>query len=396
MDLLRIRSFPTLISCLFFSKVGDYAYELIFIFIVLETTNNDYFITGLIYFFRFIPFIFFGPIGGWRADNRNIKKNLLFSEIIRFLVSAILLFAYMNESTNIIILVIASIFTTIGRSIFQPSFQTSIPKIMEDKNIPLANSTIQIIEEIASVLGPLLCSFILLISDKQSVLLFNFITYLISIIIIFNLDIASENTKTIFSIPKIYKETSSNIQNMYHSEYGLFITIIGSAICILFTGSVIRFIIPAVSIHMGQNETFTSYIFSLIAAGTVVGGIIYNKLIPKATPYKLMLFWFIYGIIMLIMSLSPIRFILPFGFILGIYGAFVDITLITTIQAYSKKENIGKNFGAFSTLANTAEALSGLVSGIIASIGIVFSFIMMTLLIALTGLFGMMLTSRKQ
>ncbi|KEZ23345.1 hypothetical protein HS327_00529 [Glaesserella parasuis] len=50
MNLLKIRYFPTLISSLFFSKLGDYAYEVIFVFIVLEVTNNDYLYAGVVYF----------------------------------------------------------------------------------------------------------------------------------------------------------------------------------------------------------------------------------------------------------------------------------------------------------------------------------------------------------
>lgn len=396
MNLLKIRHFPTLISSLFFSKLGDYAYEVIFVFIVLETTNNDYLTAGMIYFFRFIPFIFFGPIGGWLADNTDIKKNLIYSEIIRFIISAIIYISYINGSINIILLVVSSFFTTIGRSLFQPSFQTFIPTIIENKNLSSANSVIQIIEETSSILGPLLCSLIIFTSDKSMVLIFNSATYFISIIILLNLNKIKQNRKTKLCISGIYKETFLNIRNMFESEHSLFVTIIGSSLCILFTGSVIRFIIPAISIHLGENEAFTSYIFSLMATGTIIGGIIYNKFISNPNPNKLMFFWFIYGVIMLTMSFSSIKLILMFSLILGIFGAFVDITLITTIQTLSKQENIGRNLGTFSTLANTAEALSGITSGAIAMIGITFSFTIMTSLIALIGFYGIILTSNKK
>nr|WP_246464809.1 hypothetical protein [Bartonella phoceensis] len=58
---------------IFNSKVIYSTYDVNFILLVLELTD-DYFFTGLVYFFRFIPFLFFGPIGDWLADNSSLKK----------------------------------------------------------------------------------------------------------------------------------------------------------------------------------------------------------------------------------------------------------------------------------------------------------------------------------
>ncbi|EJF78553.1 H+ Antiporter protein [Candidatus Bartonella washoeensis] len=74
MNLFLKKSPLSLFFSLFISKVGDTAYEVVFILLVLELTDN-YLFTGLVYFFRFIPFLFFGPIGGWLADNFSLKKK---------------------------------------------------------------------------------------------------------------------------------------------------------------------------------------------------------------------------------------------------------------------------------------------------------------------------------
>ena len=74
----------------------------------------------------------------------------------------------------------------------------------------------------------------------------------------------------------------------------------------------------------------------------------------------------------------------------------MDITLVTVIQTYSEKNNIGKNFGIFSTLANTSEALSSLLSGVIAIFSIIFSFVTLTLLIVLTSSICLALLAKKR
>ncbi|MED6027784.1 MFS transporter, partial [Serratia marcescens] len=68
---------------------------------------------------------------------------------------------------------------------------------------------------------------------------------------------------------------------------------------------------------------------------------------------------------------------------------------VTVIQSWSPAENIGKTFGTFSTLANTAEALSGLISGLFAVGGLMIAFVGMSSLITLTGITSMVFLTRK-
>ncbi|WP_308538901.1 MFS transporter [uncultured Pantoea sp.] len=398
MNWLKIKNFRTLLASLFISKTGDYAYEVVFVFIVLESTHNDYLLTGFVYFFRFIPFLFFGPVGGWMADNYRLKHNLLLSEWLRLIVSLLLFICSLNGSVSITVLIVASVLTTIGRSIFQPSYQTAVPRTVDTTRLAGANGVSQVAEETASVAGPLICSFILTFSDKSWVLLFNTLTYGVSIIFLLTF---SENVAvkiSAFRIKNVYKETMSSVNELYHDTRGLFIAILFSSVCILFTGSILRFIIPAVTVSHGQGELITSWIFSLMAAGTIAGGLLYGRSITQASPLRVMQFWFVYGIMLFVMSLTALysmKFLLPLAFILGVSGAFVDIALVTVIQTLSPAEGTGKAFGTFSTLANTAEALSGLLSGLLAAGGLMVAFAGMSSLIALTGITGTAFLSAK-
>ncbi|EAA8036938.1 MFS transporter [Salmonella enterica] len=398
MNWMKVKNFRTLLSSLFISKSGDYAYEVVFVFIVLESTHNNYLLTGFVYFFRFIPFLFFGPVGGWMADNYRLKNNLLLSEWLRLTVSMLLFITSFNGAVNLTILIVASILTTIGRSIFQPSYQTAVPRTVSTDRLTGANGVSQVAEETASVVGPLFCSLILSFTDKSWVLLFNSVTYFVSIIILSTFSEADSEKEAPFRIEKIYKETFFSIKLLYRDTRGLFIVILGSSVCILFTGSVIRFIIPAVTLSHGQGEVFTSWIFSLMAAGTIIGGLLYGRFVRSTSPEKVMRHWFIYGLLLLLMSFTvfhSLAFLLPLAFVLGISGAFVDISLVTVIQSCSPEENIGKTFGTFSTLANTAEALSGLISGLFAVGGLMIVFVGMSSLIALTGITSMTCLTRK-
>ncbi|WP_039951684.1 MFS transporter [Candidatus Bartonella washoeensis] len=390
MNLFLKKSRLSLFFSLFISKVGDTAYEVVFILLVLELTDNYLFI-GLVYFFRFIPFLFFGPIGGWLADNFSLKKNMIFSEFARLLASLFVFITYITGSAHIIVLIFAAICTTIGRSLFQPSFQAAIPRIFSINDLTKANSTSQIIEETASIIGALVCSVLLFLANKSTVLIFDFFTYFLSIIVLFNLTNLNSNEKKSFHFIKIYRETFSYLKYISTENNNLFITLVGSSFAILFTGAILRFLIPAFVLSLGGEESFVSSIFSLIAVGTIVGGFLYSKMIFNITSLKLMVFWLLYGIIMFIMPLAAthsLKLLLVLAFVLGFMGAFVDISLVSSLQLYSRREDYGKSFGTFSTLANSAEAVSGFIAGLFALVGLVSSFLAMSAFIISTGIIG--------
>ncbi len=132
-----------------------------------------------------------------------------------------------------------------------------------------------------------------------------------------------------------------------------------------------------------------SSLFSLMAVGTIIGGLFYHKTISKITSLKLMVFWLLYGGVLFIMpliSMCYLKLILGIAFLLGLIGAFVDISLVSAIQLYSRREDFGKSFGTFSTLANSAEALSGFIAGLFALVGLMSSFLTMSALIVFTGM----------
>lgn len=398
MSLLKNKNFNVLASSLFMSKTGDYAYEVAFVFILLEITYNNFWLIGVVYFFRFIPFLFFGPLGGWLADNRKIKANVIYSEVVRLMSTSMIFICYYYDNLTVELLMLASILTTIGRSIFQPSFQTAITHLFCKKELTRVNGIMQVVEESASVIGPLICTLIIYISDKSYVMLFNAITYFISIVILKKLSYEISTANDGFHLLKVYRDNIQYLKEIYHSKSDLFIAIFGSAICILFTGSILRFIIPAYTLENGGNELITSYIFSASACGTILGGVFYAKIVNNPSAYKLMIFWFSYGVIMLSLpavSLINISLVVPLALVLGFVGALVDITLVSTIQSNSAHDNIGKSFGTFSTLANTAEASSGLIAGCFAALGLFSSFIAMAFLIVISSLVGIKKTINR-
>ncbi|MET3589194.1 hypothetical protein ABID23_000264 [Bartonella silvatica] len=176
---------------------------------------------------------------------------MILSEFVRLLASLFVFVTTITGTAHIIVLIFAAICTTIGRSIFQPSFQAVIPRMFSRKDFTKANSIAQIIEETASVIGPLVCSVLIFLANKSAVLIFDFLTTFISIIVLLNLMNFNPNENKPFNFIKIYRETASYLQYISTENKHLFMTLVGSSFAILFAGAILRFLIPAFVFSVG-------------------------------------------------------------------------------------------------------------------------------------------------
>ena len=119
--------------------------------------------------------------------------------------------------------------------------------------------------------------------------------------------------------------------------------------------------------HAGFADSLIGYAMSLTALGTIAGAMLCGKVTRDFSTRRLMLYWCLYGVALSLLPVcaSNATAILVGCIVLGVFGAFVDVVLPTNIQQLSTDHNIGKNFSLFSTLANTGEALSGGLAGVI-------------------------------
>ncbi|WP_367987790.1 MFS transporter [Vibrio sp. NTOU-M3] len=364
------------------TKIGNYSTEVVIFLFALELSGEDYTLIGVIYLIRFIPYIIFGPIGGWLADNFNKKILMLAVEGIRctLLISLYLLFNY--KMINLLSFTFILSLLTVARTVFQPAFQSSIPLLTPEKKLVKVNSTNQILEEIGSLLGPLLTALIITAYTKEIVLIVDALSYLVSFILIlfvhFKSSLIPKKTTTIreFSIKQAFDETLNHMNYLLRYDQDLILVITRSALCILCVASLLRFVLPAYVLELTGSETLVSYSFSALAFGTIIGGLTFSKLNLKITASNTMKAWSIYGLLFCALAvITEIKFTILVLIILGFVGAFVDILLVSFIQKKSDDNNIGKNFSLFSTLANTGESASGILGGFLAAISLKYSLI---------------------
>ena len=273
-------NFFSIIGSQFFSNIGDCAYEIVFVILCIELSKANYFLVGFAYFIKFIPYLFFGPLGGAITDLYNKKHIMILSDISRFLLSTTLALFYFTF-LNIYIVMIFGFLHTFFRTLFQPAFQSTITSMLEKKLLIKGNSISQISTQIASIVGPFVCALLIAEWNKGTAIILDAITFAISSICIAktNITISSKEFSK-KSILNLYKNAFLRITQLPSSPI-LFVTILYSAICIFLTSSLIRFVLPAHILLVTKQESYIGYAMSMVAIGSILGAFVFSRTFKK-------------------------------------------------------------------------------------------------------------------
>lgn len=364
------------------SKVGDGAHELAFVLLALQVTQGDLHWVGWIYFFRFVPYLVAGPVGGWLADTADARRVMLSCDFARGVVTLSLATAIGCGALGPWGLAAAGCAMTTFRTLFQPAFQASIPRVVAAGHLVAANGMTQISVEVGAAAGPALAGLLLWGASLTWVIAFDALSYGLACLILWR--VPSHGRVRFVPSPSVpVLAVVGRIRRLRHAclswftacgdivrNPALFSAIVMSSICILFVGAALRVLIPAWAMQVGGTPGAAAWVASVIALGTILGAAVFARRPRCMTATRLLGYWAIYGGFLALMPLAGMfPWLLATAFGMGLSGACVDVVLATLIQRHSSSEKIGTNFSVFSTLANTGEAFSGLLAGGLVAIG---------------------------
>jgi MFS family permease len=386
--LRRERRLRVLLTGNLLSQIGDGVHEFIFIITVLHVTHANVALSGAIYFFRFIPYLVLGPIGGALSDRLPRRSLMIGADLARMAITSAFCLLLSFERIDVPALALIGMSMTALRTVFQPAFQGTIPSLVRTEHLPAANGATQMAAELGGLVGPALGGTLLYtVLDTGYVLAIDAATYLVSALCIWRaIDsgakarrttvTASAATATATAEPRsrytlraLYGEFAANFKASL-ARRELFVSIGYSALCILFVGAALRVLIPTMLKAQGYADSVIGYAMSFIALGALGGALLCGSVSRDFSTPSLMTYWRMYGFMLALLPLCAVSvpaMLVGCG-LLGAIGAFVDVVLPTNIQRLSTEANVGKNFSLFSTLANTSEAMSGAFAGALSAV----------------------------
>ena len=350
------------------SKCGEFAFEAAFAVAIVSMTDADLLLIGIVYFFRYLPSVVFSPLGGWLADNANKKRTLLAVEVAKG-VLALAFFALFSWFAAVLpaLLGLAMVMTALD-CLYVPTFRAYFPDLVEQDQLASINSGIQVIEDAASIIGPLVFSACVLMLSREATFLFFAMGMVFSAISITTLRPATQGVRQVFDGRAIVLDAARSVSQLRANNAPLFAVIGCTTLCAMFATSVIRFILPASVLEHFVSEAAVGYVFSLLAAGTVLGGVLYTRFNPRTTARLVLRYWVLYGALFFAAAMA-LQFnsglFLLILFLVGFIGAFVDIAIVTSIQCLSSGHEVGRNFSLYYFTAVIGDAVSGLVASLV-------------------------------
>lgn len=367
-----------------FSKCGEFAFEAAFAVAIVSMTEADLLLIGIAYFFRYLPSMLFSPLGGWLADNVDKKRTLFAVEAAKGLLALAFFTLFSLSSPVLPVLVGLAMVMTALECLYVPTFRAYFPDLVEKDQLASVNSGIQVIEDAASIIGPLVFSACVLLLSREATFLFFAASLVLSAFSIATLAPARKGVRQAFDGRAIVRDAARSVSQLRVSNAPLFAVIGCTTLCAMFATSVIRFILPASVLEHFASEAAVGYVFSLLAAGTVLGGVLYTRCNPRTTPRLVLRYWVLYGALFfaaaVALQFNSWLFLLML-FLVGFIGAFVDIAIVTNIQCLSSEREVGRNFSLYYFTAVIGDAVSGLVASLVFVLAGPATFIWMTFML---------------
>lgn len=339
------------IISLFGNQILRYALPL---YLLNQTGSSALF--GTISACAFIPMLIMFHIGGIIADRVN-KRNIMV--ILDFTTAAlIVLFYVLVGTTDIIPLMAATMIILYGiQGAYQPAVKASVPVLVDAKYLMQANSIVDVISSLSSVVGPVIGGILFSVVGLEPILYVSIGCFFVSAVMEIFIHIPFEKKQAKGNIFVTgFGDLKESFSFMFKKQPVLWKMSLFYASVNLILNSLVLIGIPVlITHHLGfiQNvaNRLYGYAQGIIAAGSVLGGllagVLSNKLKSKSIP-----FFIIGGALSMLLgglALQTLRnsmaiysiLVIACGILLTLETLFT-IQIMSYVQILTPKDLIGK------------------------------------------------------
>jgi len=311
-----------------------------------------------------IPSIIIGPFAGVIADKYNKKNIIIISDIVRGLLSLLMMF-YSNSINMIFLLMLIQ---TVIDVFFSPAIRSILPQIVDKDELMIANSMSATSSQISRLIGPAIGGVLIGLIGVKLIFLLNGISFLFSAL-----------TELFIIYKHILEVKNEELKNTFKEDFN-------DGLKYIMSHNLVKFVIiffavgsiPFGAIHvlnlayLNKILNLTSEAYGLVmtfySLGVIIGSITISKINEKFTEIQMMVlglgFFGIFYILFSIVNFLPVL-ILMFG-ICGISSAILNISYGVYLQKYIEPSKLGRVFSIDIALGNTILLIASGLAGIFA------------------------------
>lgn len=341
--------------------IGDRFSQVALLTLILQMTGSGLSV-GITLALRMLPFLLFGPLSNSIAEKLTRKKLLIYTDFSRVLIA--LSFMWIQGPEDMWIVYVGSFLLASGEALYSPTRRSSIPAIINQKNLKEVNSWEQVLLGFVLIIGALTGGLVSFAFGAKAAFSINILSFLIAGFIIATIPTLEARTK---------KEDDRKVEKAKLTT--LFSVVVSSSLLLMLVS--IDFILPLtngienVLISVYAIKTFDAADLGVGILYSVLGtGFILSPIITKWIKSHYLLFGFscimIEGIILFMVSQSNsfALVVLLFG-ILTIFGGVGNTLIDTVVMESIPLRYQGMYFGMSATISNSLLGLSMFVTGIL-------------------------------
>ena len=373
---LSNRSFSLLWIGQMVSQSGDYIFDVVALWLVLQLTG-DIFKVGLTTATILLPPVLIGPLAGVYVDKFNRRDIILVSNIFQAATVAAIAVLYGFGSLSFPILLVLLFLLNAGAQFVRPSVTAIIPGLMAKEDLAAANSIFSISSSMNQIVGFGIGGLMVLLLGIAVPIYYDSFTF------IFAAASVALIARSVLDVPPVIL-SASNIDGGNPSSFkdkflqGLrfirtsrfLLELIALALVLnFFAGGVQTLIAPYAKITVRGNAGTYGAMLAALSLGTVLGSIVVGKIEARKYVGKLLFLGVLGagGSVALIGVTTVALYSIIFMLIIGVSLALANLPLQVLVQARVPGHLLGRVFTSLGALVTMATPIAAVTTGSVAS-----------------------------
>jgi MFS family permease len=271
------KHFTALLFGQIFSMLGSSITNVILPIVVLQVSKSTA-LMGTVMAIYMLPFVILLPFSGVLVDKMNKVKIMFVVDIVRFILMVLLaVFAFTNQLNMISLFIVMFIMGTMD-SFFQPAYSAVRAKVFTKDIRNAANSLTQVSMQALRIFGPIIGGLIVTSFSAAWGFGIDAATYIISLFFLLSLrSLSFQPAIEVTGKKNSIKQDFFEGLEVLKQESWLWITILAFSLINIFTGGIIRILIPwLINIYYEFEPVVYGMVLSASGAGAIVCGLVFG------------------------------------------------------------------------------------------------------------------------
>lgn len=180
------------------SQFGDRIHQIALLWWATETTGSPA-VAGLLLMVTTLPIVLLSPVTGWFADRWGRRTAMVLADGLRLLLTLVFAGLALSDQLTLPIAVGLSVLMAVGAALFNPAALAIIPEVVDEPDLPQANSWQELTMQGSAIAGPAIGGIAVAALGTASSFACNSLSFTLSALLLLSLrlkPVASEYTES--------------------------------------------------------------------------------------------------------------------------------------------------------------------------------------------------------